>query len=225
MTSQIKIQKLLALTESSNDHEALNALRRVQQILTQTRTTLATYVSSNQTSAHAHPDLARELRMAQANVVHWKVECERLSTELMLLRMFPPKASNKKSTSKAKSEKAKLAKLKSRISDLENDNQMFEKIISELEDEIKEMRRKKSSSAKGNPESLLRGFVDKHYVCESETSWIGTKDLHQIFKGMSSQTNVSVSYFSRVFSKLTGCRSSKGGPRKQTMGFCVVMKF
>ena len=60
MTAHPKIQKLLALTKSTNDHEALNALRRVQQILSQSRSTLANYVHSNQSSSHNHDSLRSE---------------------------------------------------------------------------------------------------------------------------------------------------------------------
>lgn len=74
-----KIQKLLALTESSNALEALNALRNVQRILSQKCITLANYVHSNQTHSHDNPEIRRALRMAQSNALYWKTACERLS--------------------------------------------------------------------------------------------------------------------------------------------------
>ena len=224
MTAQPKIQKLLALTESSNDHEALNALRRVQQILSQSRSTLANYVHSNQSSSDSHDSLRSELRMAKANATHWKNVCERLSEENAILRLFKPTPPKRKSSARSKSAKAKLEKLKTKISDLEEDIEIFEETILDLEKEIEELRKKKFSSARGDPESIIQSFIDDYCIYESKNSWFGTKELHQIFKKSHPKSEMSLSLFSRVFSKLTECRPSKGGPRKQIMGFCVSLE-
>lgn len=227
MSSQPKIQKLLALTESSNDHEALNALRRVQQILKQSSTTLANYVHSNQanqSSSHGNEALKSQLRMAQANAYHWQQECERLTEENTILRLFKPMTPKRKSSSQSKSAKAKLEKLKTRIADLEDDNEIFEETISDLEKEIEALRKKKISSARGDPESIIQSFIDDKRIYTSKSSWLGTKELHQIFKKSHPKSEMSISLFSRVFSKLTECRPSKGGPRKQTMGFGVSIR-
>ena len=224
MTAVLKIQKLLALTESSNDHEALNALRRVQQILSQKSITLANYVQSNQPHSHDHSEIKRELRTAESEAFYWKTECQRLSQEITLLRRFTPVAPKKKSASQSKLAKAKLDKLKTRISDLEGDNEMFGETISELEKEIIDLRRKIFSSARGDSETTMQSFIDKNCIFGSRTSWFGTTELHNIFKKLFPKSEMSVSLFSRVFSHLTGCRPSKGGPRKQIMGFCVSMR-
>jgi predicted RNase H-like nuclease (RuvC/YqgF family) len=102
--------------------------------------------------------------MAQANAHHWQQECERLTEENMILRLFKPSPPKRKPSSKSKSDKAKLEKLKTRIADLEDDNEMFEETISDLAKELEELRKKKFSSARGDPESIIQSFIDDCYI-------------------------------------------------------------
>ena len=208
-----RVEKLLRLTASDNDHEALLALRTVQKILGNDLTSLlhgghsadGPRIKALQQKLNA---LSEVLRQSDADTDQLRYECQRLREQNKKLKK------STKNLAEIKRLKLQLSELKEHTEQLQQQSQDQELLVKKAISS-KEAKRLKLFEQ-------LQQFIQDEGISIDKQAWLSTEDLLQAAKPyLAKNSSVSIRGFSMAFSKLMGISSIKGGVNKDRMGFSV----
>ena len=224
---QDKIKKLLALTSSHNDHEALSALRSAQRLAHNLGLDI-TMLSFDGQSAQNN---------SQAEIWSLKMELQNSKNNAQRLR---------KDLLELQEERNKLLeqyeRLKDKIKPLQKDkkeeketNKFWKELAIGKETEIRYLKedlhfmRSMLQDIACHPDGtgafsdvLVREFVKKYGIKADPLSWISTRVLYGEAKDFFLLRNdVSIAKFSRSFAKVLQLEPKKWGKTKDKSGFFV----
>ena len=225
-----KIKKLLALTSSQNDHEALSALRSAQRLAHNLGLDI-TMLSFDDQSANknSHAEILAlkiELQNSKNNVQHLRNELsdlqeernklfeqnERLKDKIKPLQTDKKEKKEEKETNKIFKEMAlgKETEIRYLTEDLHFMRSMLQDIACHPD------------GAGAFSDVLVREFVKKYGIKSNEKSWISTRVLYEEAKDFFLFRNdVSIAKFSRSFAKVLKLEPKKWGKTKDKSGFFV----
>ena len=227
-----KFERCIKLTESSNDHEALSALRIAQTLCKNSGVHFSDYLLKNK-SSHTSSSEVQSLKkeVAYLNIKYSNLYSRHEFLALQhqaLQKEYEKKTKSKKPKKKNSSEKdpvlelqnlkRKHKKLQEEYEELEEEQEHLynrSRIIDELFDGTDEDREEALVE-------MVREFIANKYINISGSSWTSSTSLYKSFLDTCFDIKVmSSKKFSQIFSSILKIKPIKGGELKNLMGFSV----
>lgn len=227
-----KLERCIRLTESNNDHEALNALRIAQNICKTNGLNFSDYLLKNKGS-HTNSAEVQSLRneIAHLNSKYYRLNAEHAALYLAHRNLqieYEKKKKTKKKASSVKDASAQLQSLKKMYRELKEDYDDLE------EQQEYYLNRSKiiDDMFEGNEEEredalirLVKDFIKQKYIIVSESKWVSSTSLYKLFleDACFDIPVMSNKKFSQTFSAILKIKPITGGEFKNLMGFSVSM--
>ncbi len=213
-----KFEKFIRLTESSNDHEALSALRYAQNLCIKNGVNFSDFIINSKDSR----DNNKEAQFLKRQILSLSYELEKLEDKIEFITLENQKLKKRIQNAKgAKNLKEKYKKLKEDLEFIEEENELITK-VSEMYEEVYDCEPSEKDKILNN---LVRNFIVNKSIKLSESEWKSTNELYENFLDSCHDVRVmSVKKFSQILSTILRIKSVKGGKRKDLMGFKVEFK-
>ena len=227
-----KFERCIKLTESTNDHEALNALRIAQNLCKNSGVHFSDYLLKNK-SSHTS---SSEVQSLKNEVAHFKTKFYNLSSIYDFLSIQHQALQKKfEQQSKQKKAKKKNSSEKDPATELQNIKRKYKKlqeVYDELEEEQEHLYNRSriiddlfDGTDEDREEALIemvKEFVANKYINISSSSWTSSTSLYKSFLDTCFDIKVmSSKKFSQIFSSILKIKPIKGGELKNLMGFSV----
>lgn len=213
-----KFEKFIRLTESSNDNEALLALRYAQNICNKNGLNFSDFIINNR---DLRGDI-KETEVLKRQILTLSHELEKLEDRMEFVSIENQKLKKRIQSAKgSKNLREKYKKLKEDLEFVEEENEIITK-VSEIYEEVYDCEPSEKDKILSN---LVRTFIVNKNIKPNESEWKSTNELYEKFLDSYHDVRVmSVKKFSQTLSTLLGIKSVKGGKKKDLMGFKVEFK-
>ncbi len=212
----LKFEKLMRLTESENDHEALSALRFAQVLCKKNGHKFTDFLLNGSNFKNNNNTEVHELKR---KIAIYSLELSQLERQYNLIYAENLNLKKRIKTSNiSKSLKEKCKKLKNELEYLEEVNEEITK-ISNIYEEVYDCH---PSEKESNLKELILNFIKNKSIRVNENEWRQTRELYNGFIEACHDVQVlSLKKFSQILSTLLGAKPVRGGPKKDLMGFRV----
>ena len=215
----LKFEKLMRLTESENDYEALSALRFAQGLCKKNGHKFIDFLLNG---SHFKSNNSSEVFELKRKIAIYSFELSQLESKYNLI--YSENMNLKKKIRSAKGSKnlrEKYKKLKENLEFLEEENEIISK-ISDIYEEVYDCH---PSERDAILKKLVAKFISDKRIRVNEKEWKQTKDLYYSFIDSCHDVQVlTIKKFSQILAILLGVKPVRGGPKKDLMGFRVEFK-
>ncbi|BBH54697.1 hypothetical protein JCM31447_31710 (plasmid) [Fluviispira sanaruensis] len=202
----LKFEKLIRLTESDNDHEALSALRFAQGLCKKNGHNFTNFLLNG---SNFKNNSSIEVNELKRKISIYSLELSQLESQFNVIYEENMKLKKKiKSSNASKNLKEKYKKLKDELEYLEEEHEEITK-ISNIYDDVYNCHPSKRENVL---KELVSSFIEDKSIKINVNEWRQTRELYDGFIEVCHDVQIlSLKKFSQILSILLGAKPVRGG--------------